>query len=77
MSRDHRKAMAAAIALSKFLSLPSNRGSVFSWHDSRGDRLILLVDHEWIATHRDIPQCFQGYQVVIEDQFDAIAHKHH
>lgn len=74
MSEGHRKAMAAAVALSKALSLPSGKGTVFAWHDNHGDRLIVSADSKWILAHRTVPPSFQGYPVVIEEALNAVAH---
>jgi hypothetical protein len=67
--------MDAAIALSKSLSLPSGRGSVYAWHDNSGCRLVISADESWVSMHRSLPQTFQGYAVIVEEQFNALAHR--
>jgi hypothetical protein len=68
------KAVDAAVALAKSLSLPSGRGSVFAWRDAGGDRIVVAADQNWIAAHRSVPATFRGYPVVVSDRFDAVAH---
>lgn len=77
MYNRHTKAVDAAVALAKSLSLPSGKGSVFAWHDAGGDRIVVAADRKWIAAHRTIPAIFRGYPVEVSDRFDAVAHARH
>lgn len=77
MPRKREEALVAALALSKSLSLPSEKGSVFAWHDSKGERLVISADTNWVLANRTIPRRFHGYPVVVEDRLHAIAQSSH
>jgi hypothetical protein len=74
MSSDKNMAAAAARAFAKRFALPSSRGSVFVWNDENGVRIVVTADQRWLAEHRNLPATYEGYPVVIEDQWRAVAH---
>ena len=75
MSNQWNKALSAARSLAKALALPSTRGSVYAWHDSTGDRIVVSVDRRWLETNRTLPAMFDGFPVVHEDNIGAAAHR--
>jgi hypothetical protein len=55
--------------------LPSNRGSIYTWHDAAGDRIVVAGDRRWLEANRSLPAMFDGFPVVHEDSIGIIAHR--
>ena len=76
MSNQQTRVVAAARSLAKSLALPSVRGSVYAWHDSNGDRIVVAADRSWLEANRTLPATFNGFPVVYEDSIKATSQRH-
>lgn len=67
MCKHSVSALTAAKQLANILSLPSTKGSVLVWIHNGDQCLMIAADRKWVKFHKDIPQSYLGFPVIIGD----------
>lgn len=70
MHSTHEKAMDAARRLATSMSLPSYQGTVFVWHDTLGEKIVVCAESAWLSAHH-VPKAYDGFRVETQDAVTA------